>query len=371
MVDKNFEKITYEDSGGNVKGHFEKFLFASSGNLTPRNDGRGQNLVVTRETKKVKVPHMGFRAPLRMEQDKNDTKINDQTDIMFSLAQTRRDQYGLIFCAKFLNAESETAFKAMGAVTWLGNVFTGQSIKKIGSINQNGNIYHYYLVKIAPDTQARDSVSVEFSFDTSKFGSSKMLLEIFEGFMFNNFSNSDYNVANLTTHLPYPHQKDFDKNKFQDAMVGDVLLAGMKQPDGTVIANDSLRLTLHNIINTIPHRMTFSLPYISPADAKTLNNNWCRFKPGVSGYPAPVLPCQGKGKIIITLLTHTFDKDNTIPTTGLTFQYQLKIYEESVSSPTDYPFRNIDYTTTKRSVNTFFLNKGLMYTPQHHVLDLH
>ena len=353
MVNKNFEKITYEDNNGNIKGHFEKFLFASSGSFAPYNLGRGQNLVVTRETKKEKVPHMGFRAALRMEQDKNDTLVNDETEIAFSFPQTRRDQYGLIFCAKFLNTESETAFKAIDADTTLGNTFTDQSIKKIGSINLNGNIYHYFLVKIAPDTQARESVRIEFSFDTSKFGSSKMLLEIFEGFMFDNFSNHDYNIANLTTHLSYLHQKDFDKNKFQDIMVGDVLLAGMKQPDGTVIANDSLRLTLHNIINTIPHRMTFIFPYISPENAKTLNNGWCRFKPGVSGYPAPILPCQGTGQIVITLLTHSFDTDNTIPTTGLTFQYRLKIYEESVSSPTDYPYRNLDYTTMKRSGNVF------------------
>ena len=187
--------------------------------------------------------------------------------------------------------------------------------------------------------------------------------KFYEGFTFNNFSDSDSNSANITTHTPYPHQKDFDKNKFQDVMVGDTLLAGMKQPDGTVIANESLRLTLHNIINTIPHRMTFLLPYISPADAKTQNNGWCRFKPGVTGYPAPVLPCQGTGQVIITLLTHTFDKDNTIPTTNLTFQYRLKIYEESVSTTSEYPFRNIDYTGTKRSVNTFYLNKNLEYTP--------
>ena len=146
-------------------------------------------------------------------------------------------------------------------------------------------------------------------------------------------------------------------------MVGDVLLAGMKQPDGTVIANDSLRLTLRNIINTIPHRMTFIFPYISPADAKTLNNGWCRFKPGVGGYPAPVLPCQGTGQIVITLLTHSFDTDNTIPTTGLTFQYKLKIYEESVSSPTDYTYRNLDYAAVKRSGNIFFLNHNLTYNP--------
>ena len=74
-----------------------------------------------------------------------------------------------------------------------------------------------------------------------------MILEIYEGFTFNHFSDGDYASANLTTHTPYPHQKDFDKHKFQDAMTGDVLLAGTKQDDGTVTANDALRLTDANL----------------------------------------------------------------------------------------------------------------------------
>ena len=366
MVDKNFEKITYEDSSGNVKGTFEKFQFASSGKFAPYNGGLGQNLVVNRETRKEKVPHIGFRAPLKIKQDKVNGEI--YTKIAFTTPQTRQDKYGMIFCVKLLDGTGK-ALEIKTAFTDAGNVNTDQSIKSIGSINLNGNVYQYFLVNIDADALARTGTTVQFDFTASKLKNGKMGMEIFEGFTFNNFSDSDYNIANITTHMPYPHQKDFDKNKFQDVMVGDTLLAGMKQPDGTVIANESLRLTLHNIINTIPHRMTFLLPYISPAEAKTKNNDWCHFKPGVTGYPAPVLPCQGRGKIIITLLTHTFDKDNTIPTASLTFQYRLMVYEESVSTPTAYPFRNMDYTGTKRSVNTFYLNKNLMYTPQHHVLD--
>ena len=360
MVDKNFEKITYEDSSGNVKGNFEKFQFASSGKFSPYNGGLGQNLVVNRETRNEKVPHIGFRAPLKITQD----KVNGEnfTKIAFTSPQTRKDKYGMIFCVKFLN-ETGKALKIKDAFTDVGNEDAYQLIKSIGSINLNGNVYEYFLVNVDADALARQGTTVQFDFTASKLKNGKMGMEIFEGFTFNNFSDSDYNMANITTHMPYPHQKDFDKNKFQDVMVGDTLLAGMKQPDGTVIANESLRLTLHNIINTIPHRMTFLLPYISPAEAKANNDDWCHFKPGVTGYPVPVLPCQGRGKIIITLLTHTFDKDNTIPTASLTFQYRLMIYEESVSTPTAYPFRNTDYTGSKRSGNTFYLNRNLMYTP--------
>ena len=59
-----------------------------------------------------------------------------------------------------------------------------------------------------------------------------MILHIYEGFTFNNFDRGDYNGAGnigTTSFHPYPHQKDFDKHKFQDVMSGDVLLAGTKQ----------------------------------------------------------------------------------------------------------------------------------------------
>ena len=69
MVDKVFEKITYEDSSGNVKGVFQEFQFASTGASAPYNGGRGRNLIVSRETRKEKVPHMGFHTPLKIEQD--------------------------------------------------------------------------------------------------------------------------------------------------------------------------------------------------------------------------------------------------------------------------------------------------------------
>ena len=67
----------------------------------------------------------------------------------------------------------------------------------------------------------------------------KWIWEIFEGFTFNNFATADYYSANMTTNLTFPHQKDFDHNKFQDVMLGDVLLAGMLQDDGTVTAMKS------------------------------------------------------------------------------------------------------------------------------------
>ena len=258
MVDKDFEKITYEDLNGNVKGFFEKFQFASTGASAPFNEGHGQNLSVSRESRKEKVPLMGFRAPLKIEQDM--VGGDSTTQIAFTTPQTRQDQYGMLFGVKVLN-ETEKADQSMSVNTASGGVYTTHSIRGIGGITVNGNTYYYFLAKIAADSQSRTETTVQFNFRSSKLKDGKMIMEIFEGFTFNNFSDSDYNSANITTDLTYPHQKDFDKNKFQDVMVGDVLLAGTEQDDGTVTANETLRLAGVNLINAIPYHSSVLLPY--------------------------------------------------------------------------------------------------------------
>ena len=366
MVDKVFEKITYEDSNGNVKGVFQEFQFANAGASAPFNEGHGQNLIVNRETRKEKIPLMGFRAPLKIEQDM--VYGDSTTQIAFTTPQTRQGQYGMLFSVKFL-AETGNALESKTASTASGPVYTSQSIKNLGSVSVYGDVYQYFLVKVAPDLQSRSETTVQFNFTSSKLKDGKMIMEIFEGFTFNNFSNSDYTSANITTHLPYPHQKDFDKNKFQDVMVGDVLLAGKEQDDGTVTANESLRLTEHNLINAIPHHMSVLLPYVSPTTGANKGEGWC-YPMGFGGYPHPVFPCQGTGQITITLLTHSFDKDSTIPSSRFTLQYRLNIYKESLSEPTEKLFNLIHYTNDggsktiiKRSGNVFYLNWKLSYKP--------
>ena len=363
MVDKVFEKITYEDNSGNVKGVFQEFQFASNGASAPFNEGHGQNLTVSRETRKEKVPNMGLRAPLKIEQDM--VSSDSITRIAFTTPQTRQDQYGMLFSVKFL-AETGKALESKSASTAAGGVYTGQSIKNLGSISVNGNIYQYFLVKVAPDAQSRTETTAQFNFTSSKLKNGKMIMEIFEGFTFNNFSDSDYNSANITTHFPYPHQKDFDKNKFQDVMIGDVLLAGTKQDDGTVIANESLRLAKINLINAIPIYTSVLLPY----DGLT-TGSWSHVKNYIStGYPLPVFPCHGTGQITVTLLTHSFDNDSVVPVSQFTLQFRLIIYKESLSVTSEKLFNQISYTNDdggspaiKRSGDIFYLNQRLSYKP--------
>ena len=152
-------------------------------------------------------------------------------------------------------------------------------------------------------------------------------------------------------------------------MVGDVLLAGRQQRDGMVTANDSLRLTARNLIDAVPYHISCTLPYISPRNAASKNANWC-YSECRAGYPSPVFPYHsGGGQIYVTLLTHTFDTDNAIPSSNLTFQFRLKLFIESQTATDEKLFDRIDYTkasgsnAVKRSNNSFYLNRTFTYMP--------
>ena len=293
---------------------------------------------------------------------------------------------------------------SMSVFTDAGGVDTRESIKGLNSVGLtvNGNQYWYFLAKIGADRINRTETTVQFNFVSTKLKNGKMALEIYEGYIFDNFSDSDYTSANLTTHTPYPHQKDFDKHKFRDAMTGDVLLAGTEQNDGTVIVNDKLkltdanlgkevmtgdvflagtkqndgtvlangdlRLTGVNLRGAIPFTMTPILPYNGLA-----TNTWSVVLTGINtGYPAPLFPSRGTGQILIRLLTHIFDNDSTIPTSNFTLQYRLIAYKESNAGLSrDYHLHtNISYTNDdgvrpviKRSGRAFYLNRELTYNP--------
>ena len=162
MVDKVFGTITYEDSNGNVKGTFQEFQFASSGASAPYNEGHGQNLLVYRETRKEKIPLMGFRTPLKIEQEQ--VGGDSSTQIAFTTPQTRKDQYGMILTARRMLNDTENALESKSASTAAGGVSTMESIKTLGLIR---GVYHYFLVKVAPDTQSRTETTVQFNFTSS------------------------------------------------------------------------------------------------------------------------------------------------------------------------------------------------------------
>ena len=268
----------------------------------------------------------------------------------------------MLFAIQFLNG-TEKAIYSYSVFTSDGSVDTQQSIKTLGGITLNGITYEYFLAKIAPDSQGRTETTVQIDFYAGLLTNGKMSMKIYEGFTFNNFSGSDYVSADLTTHTPYPHQEDFDKHKFRDVMIGNVLLAGTQRADGTVKADESLRLGSVNLRGAIPYRYTVVLPFVSPA-ASSGTGGWTNVYPKPPDYPVPVFPVIGTGQMIIALLTHNFDNDSAIPS-PFTLEYRLLVYKESQSSTTKHSLGSVTYTSSKfkRSINCFSLNKSFTYDP--------
>ena len=160
-----------------------------------------------------------------------------------------------------------------------------------------------------------------------------------------------------------------DANLPKEVMTGNVFLAGTKRNDGTVLANGDLRLTGLNLRGAIPFTMVVMLPYkgLSTSD-------WSVARNGLdSGYPPPVFPCYGTGQITIRLLTHYFDNDAAIPTSNFTLQYRLVAYKETGSDSLSKDFHlhtNVDYTNAdgvrpviKRTGDVFYLNRYFTYDP--------
>ena len=246
MVDKSFEKISYEDSSGNAKGVYATFNIGSAPPYAPYNGGYGANLTVDRKTKKEKVPLIGFRYPLKIEQDKAPDPADLTTELTLRIPSTRDDQFGILFCIMFLN-KTLRALKNIEINTFIDPISQLQQLRNIGSITISNMTYQYYLGNIAGGDTGRTELRVTLFFTSANLKNGKMSMKAYEGFTFDGFTNSDYTNANVTTHFTYPHQKEFDKHKFQDAMVGDVLLTGVGQDDGTIVPDNALKITLDNL----------------------------------------------------------------------------------------------------------------------------
>ena len=322
MVDKGFAKTYYEDNNGNSKGVFEEFQFGSGGLHPPYNGGYGQTLIPRRKDTKEKIPYIGFRAGLSLEQDK-DTSPNGETKITVETGKTRQDQYGVLFAVKFLN-DTGKALASEQPFTTNVRVDTTHSIKNIGSVNLNGEVYHYFLVKVAAESPStpRTSFSAEFAFTSSKLKNGKMAMVVYEGFIFSNFSNSDYSSANLTTHATFPHLKDFDKHKFQDVMFGDTLLAGTETPDGKILVRGEVGFSKvygTEITSTSLPATLVTLNSLQRGGLLGINS----FSPLIKGlFPHRLL--MAKGNVANFTILH---QDETVRTNGIS----LTSYTKSVA----------------------------------------
>ena len=334
MVDKGFAKTYYEDNNGNSKGVFEEFQFGSGSAVDPHppyNGGYGQNMIPRREGTKEKIPYIGFRAGLRLEQDK-DTSPNGETKITVETGKVRQDQYGVLFAVKFPN-DTGKALAREQPFTTNGGVNTTHSIKNMGSVNLNGEVYHYFLVKVAAESSSsssRTSFSVEFVFTSSKLKNGKMVMVVYEGFIFSNFSNSDYSSANFTTHATFPHLKDFDKHKFQDVMFGDTLLAGTEAPDGKILVQGEVgfskiygtEITSSSLLATL-----VTLNSLQRGGLLGINS----FSPLIKGlFPHRLLVA--KGNVANFTILH---QDQTVRTSGISLTSYAKGVELDITFKSD------------------------------------
>ena len=280
--------ISYEDSNGNKKGTVTTSgTIATNAPYAPFNGGYGENLTVERKTKKEKVPLIGFHYPLKIEQDKATTQ-GDPTELTISIPSTRSDQFGILFCVMFLK-KTKKALKTMDLDTYIPSgghgpgTLQSQQLRNIGSITISSMTYDYYLGNIAPENN-RTELRVKFVFTSANLKDGKMSMKIYEGFTFDGFTSRDYTTANVTTRFTYPHQKEFDKHKFQDAMVGDTLLTGVEQDDGTIVPDNTLKLTGDNL----PDIITGYLPLLQALKNQKLDVNACvvlvKGAPGVGNH---------------------------------------------------------------------------------------
>ena len=197
---------------------------------------------------------------------------------------TNLEYYSVMFLKK-----TKKALKTMNLDTYIPSGGQGpgtlqsQQLRNIGSITISSMTYDYCLGNIAPENN-RTELRVKFIFTSANLKDGKMSMKIYEGFTFDGFTSRDYTTANVTTRFTYPHQKEFDKHKFQDAMVGDTLLAGIEQDDGTIVPDNTLKLTGDNL----PDIITDYLPLLQALKNQKLDVNACvvlvKGAPGVGNH---------------------------------------------------------------------------------------
>ncbi len=365
LVNRDFEKVTYPHT-------FQSFEFEDSGNDKPYNDGYGTNLVITKATANETVPILGLRAPIKVTQTR---ATGRQTGISFTGKYSETNEYGVIFAIEDLN--NNIAKTISVTVSDSGGVFSSAQIRRLGTLDRNGNTYEYYLIRAAKDTLNRIEFDVSFSYASADLPNGKMAINIYGGFTFLQLSDANYRAANLTDKLHFPYHKDYEKQKFKSVMKGDTLLAGFEQQDGTILSNDKLKISMSNLTdsfaNTIKHltrTVTSTLYMTSPA--QTLGG-WCHPKVPLTGYPQPMYPLTGENTLQLTILTHVFDNDNDIGN-NLELEFRLLLYTAGTNTQTDngtpltlvklnYGHSTDPTSQIKRSKERFRINHTFTYKP--------
>ena len=177
---------------------------------------------------------------------------------------------------------------------------------------------------------------------------------VYEGFIFSNFSNSDYSSANFTTHITFPHLKDFDKHKFQDIMFGDTLLAGTETSDGKILVQGEVGFTKvygGEITSTSLPATLVTLNSLQKGGLLGINS----FSPLIKGlFPHRLL--MAKGNVGNFTILH---QDQTVRTNGISLTSYTKGVELDICFKSDLPngiYRYILdlFLTSSENIQIFF-----------------
>ncbi len=332
MINKDFEKVTYPST-------FQSFEFEDTGADKPYNSGRGTNLVVIKSTTTETVPILGLRAPIRITQ--NAEPSSSATEISFVGKHTQQKGYGIIFAIR--DHIGAAKIVTISATSSTGTFSDGQ-IRRLGTLDHNGNTYEYYLARNADNGYFNVEFDIEVVYVSTDLPEGKMDISVYGGFTFEQFSDANYKAANLTDKLHFPYRKDFERQKFKGIMKGDTLLAGFEQQDGTILPDDKLKIAKTNLENAfantilqyvtrniLKHTVTCSAIMTSPS--QTLSG-WCYPKSHLAGYPAAMYPLVNTNTLHLTILTHTFDDDSAIGN-NLELEYRLLLYTAGTDTQTD------------------------------------
>ncbi len=376
MINKDFGKITYPNT-------FKSFEFEDTGLNKPYNGGRGRDLVVTKSTTNEMVPILGLRAPIKITQNVNPDHDSPNTTISFTALYTEQREYGVIFAIQDHN--KGVAKTADITIQDVGGVFTSGDIRRLGTLDHNGNTYEYFLARSPYDPNAGTQVEfdIELTYVSADLPNGKMSINVYGGFVFLSLSATDYRAANLTDKLHFPYRKEFERQKFKDTMKGNILLAGFEQQNGTILPNDNLKIAKTNLTDdfantllqyvtksVLKHTVTLNICMTSPAQTST---TWCHPKSYITGYPEPMFPLINTNTLHLTILTDTFDDDGAIGN-NLEIQFRLLLYTAGTNTqadggtPANLGIINYWHSTDpssqiKRSKERFHINHTFTYKP--------
>ncbi len=340
------------------------------------NSGRGTDLLVIKSTTTETVPILGLRAPIRITQNIEPT--SSATEISFVGKHTQQKGYGIIFAIRDHTGAAKTVTISATSTT---GTFSDGEIRRLGTLEHNGNTYEYYLARNADNGYFNVEFDIEIVYVSTDLPEGRMDISVYGGFTFEQFSDANYKAANLTDKLHFPYRKDFERQKFKGIMKGDTLLAGFEQQDGTILPNDKLKIAKTNLgdafantilqyvtKNILKHTVACSMPMSSPAQTA---GGWCHER--TSSGSVAMYPLVSADTLHLTILTHTFDDDSPIGN-KLELEFRLLLMTAGTDTQVDagtavnlgiinYWHSTMPSSQIKRSQKFFRINHTFIYKP--------